>query len=58
MDISRGICARCRRQGKNRADDEPELFSRDNLMDPGSVPEHLSALIQVEEMLMLESMCF
>ena len=34
-----------------RAEDEPELFSKDNLMDPGSVPEHLPALTQVEEML-------
>jgi hypothetical protein len=51
MDISGGICARCRRRDKNRAEDEPELFSKDNLMDPGSVPEHLPALTQVEEML-------
>jgi len=44
-------CARCRRRDNNRAEDEPELFSKENLMDPGGVPEHLPALTQVEEML-------
>jgi len=51
MGISKGICIRCRRRDKNKAEDEPELFSKENLMDPGSVPEHLLALTQVEEML-------
>ena len=36
---------------QKRAEDEPELFSKENLMDPGSVAEHLLALTQVEEML-------
>jgi len=51
MGISNGICIRCRRRDKNKAEDEPELFSKENLMDPGSIPEHLPALTQVEEML-------
>lgn len=51
MDITRGICARCRCQDEKRAEDEPELFSKENLIDPSSVPEHLPALTQMEEML-------
>jgi hypothetical protein len=35
MGISSGICARCRRKDKDKAEDEPKLFSKENLMDPG-----------------------
>ena len=42
------VCHRCELKDKDK---EPPLFSDDNEMDPGEVPEHLPALSQVEEML-------
>jgi hypothetical protein len=51
IGVRGGICARCRRRDKKRAEDEPDLFSKENFMDPGSVPGHLQPLTQVEEQL-------
>jgi hypothetical protein len=51
MGIREGICGKCRRRDKKKADDEPALFSKENFMDPGTVPEHLPKLTNVEEQL-------
>jgi hypothetical protein len=51
IGVRGGICARCRYRDRKRAEDEPDLFSKENFMDPGSVPRHLQPLTQVEEQL-------
>jgi hypothetical protein len=49
IGVRGGIYARCCCRDKKRAEDEPNLFSKENFMDPGSVPRHLQPLTQVEE---------
>lgn len=47
------VCKACRIQdGKaKRRDDEPFLYSAENNMDPGDIPEHLATLTPMEEMI-------
>jgi hypothetical protein len=51
IGVRGGICARCHYRDKKRAKDKPNLFSKENFMDPSSVPRHLQPLTQVEEQL-------
>lgn len=44
MDIKNGKCSRCYCRDRNRAENEPKLFLKENLIDPGDVPEHLPLL--------------
>ena len=47
-----GVCKACVRDTKSLKDpSEPFLFSDANNMDPGTMPEHLPTLTEVEEMI-------
>ena len=44
IGISKGICARCRCGDNNRVEDKPELFSKENLMDPVAAYQNICQL--------------
>ena len=47
-----GVCKACVRDAKSlKYLSEPFLFGDANNMDPGTVPEHLPTLTEVEEMI-------
>jgi hypothetical protein len=55
MKVVDGVCANCRKVGKERESNEPYLFTAENLADPGPFPQPaegpLSELTQFEEIL-------
>jgi hypothetical protein len=51
MDIKHGKCNKCTHRDRSKANDEPNLFSKENFIDPSAILEHLLVLTQVEEML-------
>ncbi|KID78675.1 ATP-dependent DNA helicase PIF1 [Metarhizium guizhouense ARSEF 977] len=57
MRISNGVCGACLRRDMNLQGGAPFLFSKDNNMDPGVVPECLRDLTQMEEMVIAKAHC-
>ncbi|KID80837.1 ATP-dependent DNA helicase PIF1 [Metarhizium guizhouense ARSEF 977] len=57
MGLSNGVCGACSRRDRNLPGGVPFLFSKDNNMDPGVVPECLRALTQMEETVIAKAHC-
>ena len=51
MRLQAGVCHRCRGRDKGKTEELPFLISTANFTDPGSIPDDLPKLTQVEEML-------
>jgi hypothetical protein len=57
MGLSNGVCGACLKRDRNLQEGEPFLFSKENNMDPGVVPECLRDLTQMEEMIIAKAHC-
>ncbi|KID81516.1 ATP-dependent DNA helicase PIF1 [Metarhizium guizhouense ARSEF 977] len=57
MGLLHGVCRACLKRDRNLQAGEPFLFSRENNMDPGIVPDCLRDLTQMEEMVIAKAHC-
>ena len=57
MKLLNGVCDACFKRDRNIQEGEPFLFSRENNMDPGVVPDCLRDLTQMEEMIIAKAHC-
>ena len=49
MGLFNGICRRCHKKDIERLPNEPYLYSAENEMDFGNIPDHLPELTMVEQ---------